>query len=232
MSNPTVFLNGYLSEMVPKYLQEYGTSDINYFDGGMRFFPVSPTAIDELTSQLPSATEAPFAVYDRMFRFRRSAFPHIKCEQMLYYFYKVNNSASNAINSPSALIETSQAVYDLLDRGDESAQEINAWIKSKLNSNGEYVVGSGMTSATFNPVYFHQTKVFQLEEIRDIIDFGTARTYAGNKIIIDYDYHNSVDFSVRIPFDGRDPANNPNDPEDFSLRLEYPDRSFLESDES
>jgi hypothetical protein len=37
--------------------------------------------------------------------------------------------------------------------------------------------------------YFHEFKVYQLEESRDIIDFGTARTYGGNKIIIDYDYH-------------------------------------------
>jgi len=37
--------------------------------------------------------------------------------------------------------------------------------------------------------YFHDFKVYQLEETRDIIDFGTARTYAGNKIIIDFDYH-------------------------------------------
>jgi hypothetical protein len=38
-------------------------------------------------------------------------------------------------------------------------------------------------------VYFHDLKVYQLEETRDIIDFGTARTFAGNKIIIDYCYH-------------------------------------------
>jgi hypothetical protein len=37
--------------------------------------------------------------------------------------------------------------------------------------------------------FFHDFKIYQLEEARDIIDFGTARTYAGNKIIIDYDYH-------------------------------------------
>ena len=206
MSNPAVFLNGYLSEMVPKYLEEYGTSTINYFDGGLRFFPTSPTTIDELTNQLPSATEAPFAVYDRMFRFRRSSFPHIKCEQMLYYFYKTSTSSFEA--ATAALIETAQAVYDLLDRGDESAQEINAWIRSELNSSGQYIVGSGSAAATFNPVYFHQTKVFQLEEIRDIVDFGTARTYAGNKIIIDYDYHNRADFSV--------------DTSDFSPNLKYP----------
>ena len=37
--------------------------------------------------------------------------------------------------------------------------------------------------------YFHNFKIYQLEETRDIIDFGTARTYGGNKIIVDFDYH-------------------------------------------
>jgi hypothetical protein len=40
-----------------------------------------------------------------------------------------------------------------------------------------------------NMFLFHNFKVYQLEETRDIIDFGTARTYGGNKIIIDFDYH-------------------------------------------
>jgi hypothetical protein len=39
------------------------------------------------------------------------------------------------------------------------------------------------------PLYFHTFKTYQLQETRDIIDFGTARTYAGNKIILDYDWH-------------------------------------------
>jgi len=39
--------------------------------------------------------------------------------------------------------------------------------------------------------FFHRIRIYQLEETRDIIDFGTARTYAGNKIIIDYDWHKS-----------------------------------------
>jgi hypothetical protein len=43
--------------------------------------------------------------------------------------------------------------------------------------------------------YFHNFKVYQLEETRDIIDFGTARTYGGNKFIIDYDYHQHKDLT-------------------------------------
>jgi hypothetical protein len=39
--------------------------------------------------------------------------------------------------------------------------------------------------------FFHYINVFQLEETRDAIDFNTVRTYAGTKLIIDYDWHKS-----------------------------------------
>jgi hypothetical protein len=197
MTNPVVFLNGYLSEMVPRYLDQYGSSVFNYFQDTMRFFPVSPTSIDELTQQLPSASEAPFAVYDRMIRFRRGPFPHSKKEQLIYYFYKTTTKSSEV--AMAILIETIQAVDDLLNRGDESATEINSWIQSKL-VDGVYSVGG----TDFDPVYFHDTQIFHLQEVRDIIDFGTARTYAGNKLILDYCYH-TLDFNrststtIRIP---------------------------------
>lgn len=195
MTNPVIFINGYLAEKVPEYLEEYGMlgefniSAPNYFDGIMKFFPVSPTNIDELTEQFPSASEAPFAVYDRMLRFRRGPFPHTKQEQLIYYFYKIASSSDPSANMPGVelLIETVQAVEDLLDSGDESAEDLNTWIQSKLNDQGLYEPIAG--GQVFDPIYFHKTQVFHLEEVRDIINFGTARTYAGNKLILDYCYH-------------------------------------------
>lgn len=171
ISYPPIFINDYLADKIQ--------SD-NRFAFNMPFFPVSPSDIEQLTEFFP---EGMYAVYDRMFKMRRKAFPHIKDEQLLYYFYKMSGD-------PEKLIETTQLVQDLFDRGDESAEEINAWIKSKLNTNGLYVKDNGGgTTKEYLPVYFHDLKVYQLEETRDIIDFGTARTYAGNKIIIDYCYH-------------------------------------------
>jgi hypothetical protein len=111
-----------------------------------------------------------------MFKMRRKPFPHIKEEQLLYYFYKMHSD-------PEALIFATQVVQDLLDRGDESAEEINLWISEQLDP------VTKLYKSEFLPVYFHDLKIFQLEETRDIVDFGTARTYAGNKIIIDYKYH-------------------------------------------
>jgi hypothetical protein len=171
---PPVLINEYLSEKIGDRLPDR-------FSSSLKFFPTLPTDINALTETFPAAANDVFGVYDRMFKMRRGPFPHIKCEQLLYYFYKMNSD-------PEALIETSQVVADLLDRGDESAQELNAWVSSKAVGD-TITFGTGNLAREFKPVFFHTIKIYQLEETRDIVDFGTARTYAGNKIIIDYDYH-------------------------------------------
>jgi hypothetical protein len=191
---PPVFINNYLSEKVSEYFSVNADTTIN-----LPFFPTSPTDINALTESFPNGNGL-FAVYDRMFKMRRTAFPHIKREQLLYYFYKMQDT-------PEQLIETSQLVQDLLDRGDESAQELNSWMANLYRIQGRRTIpvrnvvtgnqedfrvvtfGSGVSAKDFVLPFFHEIKVYQLEETRDIIDFGTARTYAGNKIIIDYDWH-------------------------------------------
>jgi hypothetical protein len=185
---PPIFINGYLAEKVREAFADESFDAANRFT--LRFFPTSPTDIDALTQGFPTAQDDVFAVYDRMFKMRRGPFPHIKCEQLLYYFYKMSGD-------PVALIKTSQYVQDLLDRGDESAQEINSWIAAQPR--GDSVVINGVSKPTvrfgqedFFLPFFHEIKIYQLEETRDIIDFGTARTYAGNKIIIDYDWHSTA----------------------------------------
>lgn len=174
ISYPPVILNEYLAEKVP--------SRVSSFSGSFRFFPTMPTDINSVTEQFPEQSNDVFAVYDRMFRLRRDPFPHIKKEQILYYLYKKNSD-------PEALIETVQALQDLLDRGDESAQEINAWVSAKTNSRGILEFGTGRNIRQFKPVFFHETKVFQLEEARDIEAFDSNRTFSASKVIINYDYH-------------------------------------------
>jgi hypothetical protein len=172
---PPIFINEYLKDK----LEMSGRN-------ALPFFPTMPTDIHSLTEYFPDGM---FAVFDRMFKMRRTAFPHIKCEQLLYYFYKVDGD-------PELLIEHTQKIQDLLDKGDESAQELNAWITARLEGPEEdkkYIKrdSAGNIEKEFLPVFFHDIKIYQLEETRDIIDFGTARTFAGNKIIIDYDWHKS-----------------------------------------
>ena len=170
---PTILINSYISEKLSE-------------ESNIAFFPSSPTAIDDFTEQFPEGNK--FYVYDRMLKMRRKPFPHIKEEQMLIYFYaRDRDQFKTAIEE---VYESSQRIVDLFDREDESASEINDWIKGKL-VNGKFPAGPVGTQMyrEFSPVFFHSFKVFQLEETADIIDFGTARTWAGNKLIIDYKYH-------------------------------------------
>jgi hypothetical protein len=140
--------------------------------GTTYFFPTLPTEIDALTETFPDSNEV-FAVYDRMFKMRRVSFPYIKCEQLLYYFYAVGENAT------TKMVITQQQISDLLDRGDDSAKDLNEWAAAN----------QGAWNTESKPLFFHNFKIYQLEETRDIVDFATARTYAGNKIIIDYDWH-------------------------------------------
>lgn len=168
LNTPVLWINQYLKEKIPLL------TDLE----DVPFFPTGPSTLETLQKQFPEG--GTMAVWDRMKRMRRGPFPHIKCEQVLYYFYATGESPS------LKMIQIQEAVLRLLDRGDESAEELNKWVQGKIFD--------GM-SCEF---YFHDFKIYQLEEARDIVDFGTARTYAGNKIIIDYDYHQSTNKYERV----------------------------------
>jgi hypothetical protein len=161
--HPPTIINKYLAAKIDPGFNSQGTT---------YFFPTLPTQIDALTETFPDSNEV-FAVYDRMFKMRRMPFPYIKCEQLLYYFYAVGDNAT------TKMVITQQQVSDLLDNGDDSAKDLNEWATANLDYD----------TIDSKPCFFHNFKIYQLEETRDIVDFATARTYAGNKIIIDYDWH-------------------------------------------
>ncbi len=192
LNTPGLWVNRYLQEKIFEVTKNNSQQQQGI---AIPFFPTKPGTIDDLTEQwvviptgeidiatgLSVSERVPYqgvlAVYDRLIRMRRSPFPHIKCEQLLYYFYATENTVTNN------MVQIQEAVLRLMDRGDETAEEINNWAKGK-------------TIGNLQPkFYFHNFKVYQLEEVRDIIDFGTARTYGGNKIIIDFDYHQDTSIS-------------------------------------
>lgn len=172
---PPIIINEYLSEKISERLpyQPRGT---------MKFFPTRPTSIDTIVKTNPARANDVYVVYDRMFRLRKRAFPHVKNEQLVYYLYKMNGD-------PEPLIETVQVIHDLLDREDESGQEINSWISSKVNSQGLLTFGQGRGAKTFKPVFFHEMRVFQLEEARYIVDHDSTKSFSASKLMINYDYH-------------------------------------------
>jgi len=180
--HPPTFINKYLQEKLA--LDGFGAVPM-YPTMPSDFSIANDFSLDVLLGNSPSqrySFQGQAAIYDRMFRMRRKPFPHIKSEQLLYYFYALTTDA--VVN----LIDMTQQIQDLLDRGDESAQELNAWSARKQASDNPIRNDAG----EIMPLpFFHDIKVYQLQETRDIIDFATARTYAGNKLIIDYDWHKS-----------------------------------------
>lgn len=181
-NTPVLWINTYLQEKIPQFVKQVGEDQITNFTNtqgiGVPFFPSRPTSIDEVTEQWVVIDDERYpyagimATWDRLVRMRRSPFPHIKQEQLLYYFY------ATAENVTEQMVQVQETVLRLMDREDETAEEINKWAKAR-----------GPIDGMDCKFFFHKFKVYQLEEVRDIIDFGTARTYGGNKIIIDFEYH-------------------------------------------
>jgi hypothetical protein len=168
LNTPLLWVNKYLEKKI---------TELGDFER-VPFFPSTPTTLDDLTEMFVQSSDGIMCVYDRLSRMNKNKFPHIKTEQILYYFY------ATAENTSVNMIKIQERVLRLLDRGDESAEEVNNWC-----SNRKVRLDDGSTIN--NVFYFHTFKVYQLEEARDIIDFGTARTYGGNKFIIEFEYHSS-----------------------------------------
>jgi hypothetical protein len=176
MNTPVLWINKYLQEKVSEIFAS-GTNEKASFP----FFPSTPSTINDLTEYFGESTQGVAATWDRLIKMNKTNFPHIKCEQVMYYFYATGE------NPIEKMIRIQESVFRLMDRLDESAEEINNWAMNRE-------INLGTTESPVwvgNKFYFHNFKVYQLQETRDIIDFGTARTYGGNKIIIDYDYHQS-----------------------------------------
>ena len=166
LNTPVLWINKYLQS---KILDSTGLDT--------PFFPTLPSTINDLTQYFP--TGGTMATWDRLIKMNKKSFPHIKCEQIMYYFY------ANGDNPIVKMVQIQEQVLRLMDRGNETAEELNNWA-----SNRQVNLGTAQNPDLIdNMFYFHDFKVYQLEESRDIIDFGTARTYGGNKIIIEYDYH-------------------------------------------
>jgi hypothetical protein len=163
LNTPVLWINKYLQDKITEI------TEIEF-----PFFPSTPSILDDLTGSFPEG--GVMGTWDRLIKMNRKGFPHIKCEQLMYYFY------ATADNNIENMVKIQEAVLRLMDRFDETAEEVNNWCSNRQ-------IRLSATEVVDNMFYFHNFKVYQLEETRDIIDFGTARTYGGNKIIIDFDYH-------------------------------------------
>lgn len=164
-------INGYLEEQ----LRLFGI--VPEWQSGSPFIPVSSTSIDdlygELLSQDPDGSLPVLIQYDTLSRFRPSPFYRHKREQVLYTVH----------GSLEKVLATIRIINAATDREDSSAQDINSWCSANQSS----------LSGISQPVFFHNTKTFQIDESRDLLELqsaqGSMKMIYRNKIIVQYDYH-------------------------------------------
>jgi hypothetical protein len=165
---PPHWINSYLFSK----LSEYDDIGISATQQLVPIFATSPTSTEEIYKNVAEATnisEPLMIQYDRLIRFRPNAFYPVKREQLLYYLYSTSIANVNNANI---------VISQLLDREDAAAEELNRWASENADS----------LNVPHN-VYFHNIKVYQADEARDVLELASARTIFINKLIIEYDYH-------------------------------------------
>lgn len=163
---------------INKYFQEKLAENLKI---AIPIFPTMPNTLDNIQDYFLKINNVNYeyagvmGVYDRMFKLRRGPFPHVKCEELVYYFYATDSNVTDY------MVAVAETLLRLFDGEDESAQDLNAWLVDKtINVNGTNLKPE---------FFFHAFKSYQLEESRDIISFQSTRTYGASKLILSYDYH-------------------------------------------
>jgi len=171
---PPTFINQYVIEQ----LKLFGI--LSGYEQMTPIFPTGPTNIEDVFKNYigaPGVSDPILIQYERLARFRPSPFYRNKREQLVYYLYCTDLSK---IHDSTRIITTS------LDREDSAGQDVNS-----------FCAGVATTSLPFN-VFFHNIRVYQSDETRDVMDPSSARTVYVNKLIIEYDYH-TKDINVSGP---------------------------------
>ena len=164
---PPTFLNAFINSE----LQEFGLMPTG------PFFPAqSPMNIEDVYNDSLYIRNNPDGVvimFDRLIRFRPTPFYRNKREQLVYFIYGPNLSK---------LFDTTRVIIECLDREDAAAQDLNSWVATnEIKDENDQTITPN--------VYFHNIKVYQADEARDIAELASARTLFLNKLVIEYDYH-------------------------------------------
>lgn len=167
---PPYFINAYIVGQ----LKQFGI-----LTGAEQFSPIIPvtaTNIDTLYSNYigsPGEDAPLMIVYDRLLRFRPNTFYRHKREQLIYTIHS---------SEQSKVYDAHRIISEALDREDASGQDVNLWVSKNpiLDEAGNAIEPN---------VFFHNFKVYQADETRDLLELSSVRTIYRNKLIIEYDYH-------------------------------------------
>ena len=172
----------------PRFINAYLVSELNRFGILTGFeqmtpiFPTSPTNIEDVFNNYvgaPGVQDPLLIQYERLLRFRPSAMYAHKREQVMFYLYST---------TLSKVLDAHRIISEALDREDAAAQDVNAHISKNPVPRTFDTYGNPLTFFTQN-VMFHNIKVYQADETRDLLELASARTVYANKLIVEYDYH-------------------------------------------
>lgn len=174
----------------PFWIKEYLVEEILKYQGfeSVIAVPSSATSIQDIVKNYKKFPDVVIQ-YDKLFKMKRDSFYAIKCEQMQVYLYGL----------PEKVYQAEAIIRELLDRSDAAAQDLNLWASERQAGNNPLLKDPSKANSgimTHN-VFFHNFKVYQLEEVRDLGQIDSLRGYAVSKLLIDYDYHNSVSPSYK-----------------------------------
>lgn len=174
----------------PVWVKEYLIEEFLKYEGfeSVVAVPASATSIQDIAKNYKKFPDIVIQ-YDKLFKLRRTPFYPIKCEQMQVYLYGL----------PEKVYQAEAILKELLDRSDAAGQDLNTWAKSKQEGSNPIRKDPSKANSEIltHNVFFHDIKVFQLEEVRDLGEIGTLRGYAVSKLLVDYDYHISVPDSYK-----------------------------------
>ena len=171
---PPTFLNRYILSELEHYEL---ISDVDLINPTPMIPAQVSTNIEDLYNdsiQIRQSESPILIVYDRLMRFRPTQFYLHKREQLIYFIYSTD---------VGKLIDTVRDISSALDREDSSAEDVN-----RYNINNPILDANADISTPFN-IMFHNTRVYQADESRDVAELASARTLFVNKLIVEYDYH-------------------------------------------
>jgi hypothetical protein len=160
----------------PKFVNDYIYAQLTLFGifTGLEqvrpIFPTSPISVDEIFHDYRSSVNDPLLIqYERLVKYNPSTFYRHKREQIVYYIY---------CTTLTKVVDTQRIISAALSREDASASDVHTW----AFESGLYPAGA------FN-VSFHNFKVSQLQETRDLLPLESNKTIFVSKMLVEYDFH-------------------------------------------
>jgi hypothetical protein len=179
---PPLFINQYVIDQLKQFTRTEKDSNGDFIEVPLYIkipgkidpiVPVQATNIDDLYSEI-TVTDSPFLIaYDRLVRYSQDTAYWCKREQLVYTIHSTDSEKG---------FDISRVILETLDREDAAAQDVNAWIAKND-------IFDKFGRPVSNNVFFHNFRVFQIDETRDIVELGSVKFNWRGKIIIEYDYH-------------------------------------------